>query len=79
MRVASAFPYRHERRPPWSLFPSPLRGGVRGGGRSHDDSWSPPSPTLPRKGGGSERAALATLTSTARINVHSVVQNDDNS
>src|SRR5213078_2511097 len=42
------------------LFPSPLWGGVRGGGRSlrrerRLSRWTalPPSPTLPHKGGGS--------------------------
>jgi cytochrome c oxidase accessory protein FixG len=35
------------------VFPSPLRGGVRGGGPAGDLQPRPPSPTLPRKGGGS--------------------------
>src|SRR6185295_8405728 len=42
------------------LFPSPLWGGVRGGGPNilrlpyrSTDSVLPPSPTLPHKGGGS--------------------------
>jgi hypothetical protein len=47
-------------RPPRSLFPSPLWGGVRGGGaRTKVLVTYPPSPTLPHKGGGSERASLA--------------------
>src|SRR5262249_61209321 len=40
-----------------SAFPSPLWGGVRGGGRCVGQrpciTASPPSPTLPHKGGGS--------------------------
>jgi hypothetical protein len=40
-----------------AVFPSPLWGGVRGGGRSVGQrqyfTASPPSPTLPHKGGGS--------------------------
>ena len=34
------------------LLPSPLRGRVGGGGQQNDLAL-PPSPTLPRKGGGS--------------------------
>src|SRR5205085_8771445 len=35
-------------------LPSPLRGGVgEGGPHGQSDSGPPPSPTLPRKGGGS--------------------------
>ena len=37
------------------LLPSPLRGGVGGGGTMRTElSLYPPSPTLPRKGGGRE-------------------------
>jgi len=42
--------------PRTALFPSPLWGGVRGGGRSLGQDWSvklrPPSLALPHKGGG---------------------------
>jgi hypothetical protein len=39
---------------PEYLHPSPLRGGVGGGGsHAHRRLCRPPSPTLPRKGGGS--------------------------
>ncbi len=35
------------------FIPSPLRGGVGGGGTMRTElSLYPPSPTLPRKGGG---------------------------
>src|SRR4051812_8398542 len=34
------------------VFPSPLWGGVRGGGRSCFSAIRPPSLTLPHKGGG---------------------------
>jgi hypothetical protein len=37
------------------LLPSPLRGGVGGGGLQARHLWLPPTPTLPRKGGGSRR------------------------
>src|SRR4051812_12017755 len=44
------------------LFPSPLWGGARGGGPAiwHDRASPapPPSPTLPRKGGGSTPSVL---------------------
>ena len=36
-----------------SLLPSPLRGGVGGGGLQAPCLWLPPTPTFPRKGGGS--------------------------
>src|SRR5215472_12955027 len=36
-----------------ALLPSPLRGGVGGGGERAPESDATPSPTLPRKGGGS--------------------------
>src|SRR5437867_3982705 len=47
----------HRRGPTVRKLPSPLRGGVGGGGaHGQSDSGLPPSPTLPRKGGGSKEA-----------------------
>ena len=47
------------------LFPSPLRGGVRGGGSAvadhRSDKLRPPSPALPLKGGGSAAKSVAIL------------------
>ena len=44
-----------------AVFPSPLRGGVRGGGPAMGHGprikLRPPSPTLPLKGGGSRPSA----------------------
>src|SRR5262249_44713921 len=51
-------------------FPSPLWGGVRGGGRSWRthlvQQQRPPSPTLPHKGGGSRPSLSLALTPTHR-------------
>jgi hypothetical protein len=41
-------------------FPSPLRGGVRGGGSpNHKCSATPPSLSLPHKGGGNDDGGVA--------------------
>ena len=58
MTAPNVLQHHRVQRSPQSLFPSPLWGGVRGGGESHDASSVPPSPPLPHKGGGSERAQL---------------------
>jgi hypothetical protein len=42
-----------------ALLPSPLLGGVGGGGRKRNDLELPTSLTLPRKGGGNRDAVLA--------------------
>src|SRR2546426_2502115 len=54
-----ATPYKMTDRPPRALLPSPLWGGVGGGGSAILRSWRhrtlaalPPSLTLPHKGGG---------------------------
>ena len=41
-------------------FPSPLWGGVRGGGNPDDDRCAvPPSLSLPHEGGGDDSCSLA--------------------
>src|SRR6185437_14972968 len=55
--VDQAFKFTdHGHGPAVRELPSPLRGGVGGGGLRVCASRLPPSPTLPRKGGGSKEA-----------------------
>jgi hypothetical protein len=48
-----------------TAFPSPLWGGVRGGGIP-EPSWFPPSLSLPHMGGGDANRALAVSSDTER-------------
>jgi hypothetical protein len=63
LRAAIGF---SQRRHAFGVFPSPLWGGVRGGGRCVGQDRCipapPPSPTLPHKGGGSKLSLPRVLT-----------------
>src|SRR5712664_479001 len=53
------------------VLPSPLRGGVGGGGLQAQCLWPPPpSPTLPRKGGGSRKARSHPPPPTSQTGTH---------
>ncbi|SHN79802.1 hypothetical protein SAMN05444170_4129 [Bradyrhizobium erythrophlei] len=70
MRASIVFLYYRAQRLPQSLFPSPLWGGVRGGGEPHDGSSLPLSPPSPTRGEGvRERRSRLYNATTSRFRI----------